>query len=581
MRLAARAVCLIVTVTTCWTVSLADETQDRSAQVDKLFEEWNKTASPGCALSIMKDGRIVYKRGYGMADLEHDIRITPATVFHVASISKQFTAAALLILANEGKLSLDDEVRKYVPQLPDFGAPITIRHLLHHTSGLRDQWDLLGFAGWRYSLDLITDGDVLAVLSRQRTLNFVPGSHFLYSNTGFTLIAQVVLKVSGQSLRTFTRDRIFVPLGMAHTHFRDDHAEIVKGIAYGYKGAMDSFKLSVPNFDTVGATSLLTTVEDLALWDENFYSHHTGGPALAAQLEERGQLNDGTKLNYAAGLEINAYRGLKVVEHAGGDAGYRAHMARFPDQHFSIVVLCNVASAAPATLTRRIADIYLTNVLAVDPTARSTALAPQPSEEQLARWVGLYTDRDAGDRVFAVSLNGGKLQGSIGVYGKALTMQAIGADRFRYPSDPRTEVAFAEGKAGDPAEATTYRDGNKVHHYVRVPPYKPTDLELLQFVGTYRGEEVDVLYDVTVKGHQLSVNSLKSQTLTLTPVTADLFDGGGARVQFTRNSAGAVSGALLSTFRVYHLRFLAQDAVDRARSAEHIDTPKAGGQRPH
>jgi CubicO group peptidase (beta-lactamase class C family) len=550
MRLSIRSACLIVSVVMGWTAALADEAQDRSAEVDKLFEESDKATSPGCALSIMKDDHIVYKRGYGMADLDHDVKITPATVFHVGSISKQFTAASVLMLANEGKLSLDDEARKYVPELPDFGVPITIRHLLHHTSGLRDQWDLLGIAGWRYSLDLITDGDVLAVLSRQKKLNFVPGSEFLYSNTGFTLLSQIVQKVSGQSFRTFTRDRIFVPLGMTHTHFRDNHAEIVKGIAYGYKPAGDSFELSIPNFDTVGATSLLTTVEDLALWDENSYRHALGGTALTSQLEEPGRINDGTKLDYAAGLEINAYRGLKVVEHSGSDAGYRAHFARFPDQHFSIALLCNVANVAPAALTRRIADIYLSDALA---TANlSAALTPQPSEEQLARWVGLYTERNEGDRVFAVSLNGGKLQGSIGIYGKGSTMEAVGVDRFRYSSYPQTEVAFQEDKAGDSVEVTTYIDGKKQHHYVRVVRYNPTDSELRQFVGTYRGEEVDMLYDVTFKGRQLSVHSLKSRDMTLAPVTADLFDGGGARVpictQFRRRCFGS-SAEYLSSVR--------------------------------
>ena len=546
---------LILLATIDGTVAHADEAQDRAAQVDSLFKAWDKPTSPGCDLSIMKDGQVVYARGYGMADLEHDVKISPASVFHVASVSKQFTAAAVLMLADEGRLSLDDEVRKHVPQLPDFGVPITIRHLLHHTSGLRDQWDLLGIAGWRYSLDLITDGDVMAVLSRQKNLNFAPGSKHLYSNTGFTLLAQIVKNVSGQSFRTFTRDRIFVPLGMTHTHFRDNHAEIVKDIAYGYRRTGDGFELSIPNFDTVGATSLLTTAEDLARWDENFYSHSLGGAALAAQLEEPGQLNDGTKLNYAGGLEINRYRGLRVVEHSGGDAGYRAHLARFPDQHFSVVLLCNLAETAPAVLVRRIADIYLGDALAVPGANRRPALAEQPVEEQLGKWVGLYTEREEGDRVFVVTSSNGKLQGNISMFGKASAMEAVGTDRFRYPINPRTEAAFEEGKAGGPPEVTTYLDGKKAHHYVRVPPYSPTDTELQRFAGIYRAEEVDMPYEVIVKGPQLAVRSLKSRDVTLMPVTADLFDGGGMRVRFTRNAEGAVSGALLSTFRVYNMRF--------------------------
>jgi hypothetical protein len=383
----------------------------------------------------------------------------------------------------------------------------------------------------------------------------MPGSEHLYSNTGFTLLAQIVQKVSGQSFRAFTLDRIFMPLGMTHTHFRDNHAEIVKGMAYAYSRAGDSFELRIPDYDTVGATSLLTTVEDLARWDENFYSHEVGGDALAAEMEELGQLNDGTKLNYAAGLEINRYRGLKIVEHPGVDAGYRAHLARFPDQHFSIALLCNLANIAPGRLTRQIADIYLSGSLAADRVANPVAAyAPQPSEQELAKRAGIYVERDAGDRIFAVTLDGGRLQVSVGLYGKAAVLDAIGADRFGYPEFPGTEVAFQDGTGGASMEATTYTDGRKLHHYVRVPPYQPAETELAQFAGTYRGEEADVFYDVTVKNHQLLVRSLKSRDLTLMPVTTDLFDGGGARVRFTRNAEGAVSGASLSTFRVYDFR---------------------------
>ena len=198
------------------------------AQVDKVFEKWDKSDSPGCALGVYRDGQIIYKHGYGMANLNDDVPITPATVFHVASMSKQFTAASIVLLAQQEKLSLDDDVRKYIPDLPDFGERITIRHLVHHTSGLRDQWSLLGLAGWRYSLDLITDDDVMSVMTRQKDLNFKPGEKHVYCNTGYTLMGLIVKRVSGMSLREFTTKNIFEPLGMTHTHFRDDHSEIVK-----------------------------------------------------------------------------------------------------------------------------------------------------------------------------------------------------------------------------------------------------------------------------------------------------------------------------------------------------------------
>ena len=218
---------------------------------------------------------------------------------------------------------------------------------------------LLGLAGWRYSLDLITDDDVLSIMSRQKDLNFPPGSKHMYCNTGYTLLAQVVKRVSGQSFREFTTSRIFQPLGMKNTHFRDDHAEIVKDMAYGYVPAKDTFRISITNFDTVGATSLLTTVEDLALWDENFYNPRVGGPGMIKQMLEPGQLSNGEQLHYAYGLVIGKYRGLPTVDHAGGDAGYRSDMIRFPDQHFTAACLCNLAASNPSELTRKVAEIYL------------------------------------------------------------------------------------------------------------------------------------------------------------------------------------------------------------------------------
>src|SRR5258708_26048427 len=310
---------------------------DVTRQVDKVFDKWDKPDSPGCALGVYRDGQIVYKRGYGMADLNDDVPITPATVFHVASMSKQFTAASIVLLAQQGKLSLDDDVRKYIPDLPDFGERITIRHLVHHTSGLRDQWALLGLAGWRYSLDLITDDDVLEMMSRQKGLNFPPGEKHVYCNTGYTLLAQIVKRVSGQSFREFTTARLFEPLGMKNTHFRDDHAEIVKNQAYGYSSVLDiKFRLSVTNFDTVGATSLVTTVEDLARWDENFYNHRVGGSGLIEQLQQRGKLNSGEQLDYAFGLTLGKYKGLPIVDHGGSHAGYRTPPFPRPAQHVSL-----------------------------------------------------------------------------------------------------------------------------------------------------------------------------------------------------------------------------------------------------
>jgi CubicO group peptidase (beta-lactamase class C family) len=278
-----------------------------------------------------------------------------------------------------------------VPELPDVAAAITIRHLIHHTSGLRDQWELLILAGWRYSLDLITDDDVVQVMARQKDLNFRPGAEHVYCNAGYTLLATIVKRASGQSFREFTAARIFTPLRMTRTFFRDDHAEIIKGQAYGYVPDRDTFRLSVTNFDTAGATSLHTTVEDMALWDRNFDDGRVGGQAFLAALLKKGALASGEELAYASGLTHGTYRGLPTIGHGGADAGYRADYLRFPDQKTSSVCLCNLSAANPSELTRRVADVYLAVNLSPTPAAATDDRPAVPiSAEELARYEGLY-----------------------------------------------------------------------------------------------------------------------------------------------------------------------------------------------
>lgn len=532
----------------------ANQTQPQpstAAQVDKLFETWNKTTSPGCALSVMKDGRIIYKRGYGMADLDHDVVITSSSVFHVASMSKQFTAASILLLAQEGKLALDDEARKYIPELPDFGVRITIRHLIHHISGLRDQWDLLGLAGWRYSLDLITDEDVLSVMSRQKDLNFRPGDRYLYCNTGYTLLAQIVKRVSGQSFRAFTTARIFEPLGMKNTHFRDDHAEIVKGMAYGYVPSFDTFKLSITNFDTVGATSLLTTVEDLALWDENFYNPRVGSRQLISQILEPGKLNNGKALDYAFGLTLGKYKGLNFVDHGGSDAGYRSDLIRFRDQHFSVACLCNL-SINPSQLARQVADIYLAKELKPDP-AKPEEPAAKLTEAQLAGKVGIYYNPD-GDVVRRIILQGGSLRALQGVAGTGVELKPLSDTRFR-PVGQAVEIRLEPVGAGAMRWIDVPDSGAKPIAYERAEEFKPTPAQLADYVGQYQSDEIEPNYRMAIRDDRLVLERMKSGPSPLAPAIKDLFTNPLGNIRFVRDSQGKVTGFILNRGRILNFRF--------------------------
>lgn len=367
-------------------------------KVDHLFAKWNRSNSPGAALAIVKDGEIIYKQGYGTANLEYDIPITTTTIFDIASVSKQFAGFAIATLSYEGKLSLDDDIRTYLPDVPDFGNTITIRHLLHHTSGLRDWVQSLVIAGDLMD-DVISFKHILKMARHQKALNFEPGAEFLYSNTGYNLLAEIVERVTGDTFREWTDTYIFKPLGMTNSHFHDDYEMILKNRAYSYQAIENGeFKHAVNNTTALGSSSLYSTVEDLAKWILNFDNTCIGEQTVIEQMHERGVLNNGEQINYAFGLNIGEYRGLKTVGHSGSWRGFRSHLMRFPDQKFGVVILCNLDTFNPLGLAEKVADIYLADVLAPveasepDKAAGPTEEAKSESltSEQLAEFEGDY-----------------------------------------------------------------------------------------------------------------------------------------------------------------------------------------------
>jgi CubicO group peptidase (beta-lactamase class C family) len=328
-------------------------------RVDLVFAKYAPNG-PGCAVGVFQNGRISYAKGYGSANIEFGVPITPRTPFIMGSVSKQFTAAAIALLVEQGRISLSDDVHKYVPELADYGKTITIGQLVHHTSGVRDFWALVDAAGMRPD-DGYTVADVLALASRQRHLNFDPGAEYSYSNTGYVLLGVIVQRVTGKTLRQFAADQIFTPLGMTTSHFHDDHNQPVRGRAAAYTPsrratALNGWSIDIWNNDIVGQGGLMTTIEDLQKWDENFYTGTVGGKAFLARQLERGVLNDGTQLAYAFGLEIGTYRGVPMVEHSGSTGGYRTDITRFPSIHSSVATMCNVSTANAVQLAHRTAD---------------------------------------------------------------------------------------------------------------------------------------------------------------------------------------------------------------------------------
>jgi CubicO group peptidase (beta-lactamase class C family) len=381
-------------------------TDSSTRWVDSIFAHYAKNPSPGCAVGVTREGELALNRNYGFADLEHKTPIGPETRFYLASLSKQFTAMSVVLLARDGKVSLDDDVRKWVPEVPQFGATITLRHLLNHTSGLRDYLTLLAVTGWP-SDGTLTEQQFLELIKRQRALNFEPGEQFLYSNTGYVLLSIVVHRASGQSLRDFAEARIFAPLGMTHTEFRDDHAIAIPSGARGYAAAGAKFVLDEPHLDVVGDGGMFSTIDDLAKWDRNFYSGSVGGLDGVALLQKPTRLNGTDSIPYALGLTIGTLRGLRTLSHSGAYGGYRATYLRFPDQRVSVITLCNVASA-PLNIAQQVGTLILgplmrpQDVASLDlPAATSGTtssfgrLEGDPAEsrrraDELARIVGSY-----------------------------------------------------------------------------------------------------------------------------------------------------------------------------------------------
>ena len=412
-------------------------------EIDGIFAAWNKSDSPGCALGIYQGGRITYERGYGMASLEHDVAITPETVFYVGSLSKQFTAAAAALAIQQGRLSADDKIRKYLPELPAYADAITVRHLVHHTSGLRDYNTLMSIAGRRgdEAFDNLT---VLRISARQKKLNFEPGAEYLYSNTGYTLLALLVERATGVPFADYAHSQIFQPLNMAVTHYHTDETRLVKWRALAYDTRGSGFSLNTPNNERAGAGGVFTSVRDLLRWDENFYDARVGGPELVKQLQVPGTLNADKPLSYAWGLQVGTYRGLPLIEHSGSLGGYRAHLLRFPQQHVSVAILCNLGSISPGTQARQVADAVIGSAFTEQKpeprgpagsagsaassaeSSRSNGNAPAPAD-----LAGSYYS-DEVDATFAVVSGDGRLTLKRDGDAEPASLQAAGPDEYRF-----------------------------------------------------------------------------------------------------------------------------------------------------
>jgi CubicO group peptidase (beta-lactamase class C family) len=495
--------------------------QQLSARVDSIFSPYARSDAPGCAVSVMKAGKILYARGYGMADVAHSIPLTPATPFIIASTTKPFTALAVLLLEKEGKLRLDDDVRKYVPEVPNFGHPITIRMLLNHTSGLRELHNLFNLAGWRNS-DVQLKEDVFYMIRRQRALNHAPGAEFAYNSSGYTLLAIVVERVSGVSFSSFVNDRIFTPLGMTHSYVEESINQVIPHRATGYWGH-DPAKLRTtrPVNSFPGPNGIVTSVEDLARWDENFYLHRVGTPAILNQMSTPNRLPDGTEFGYGLGFFIGMHRGRRTVSHAGSDYGYKADFIRFPAEQLTVAVLCNAFDIPPTPLALQVADLYL------PPPTPSSEASPMPSvvgvgaSENPADFAGRYwsdAQRRLGPRVV---YENGKLLIDGGGEGM-FELRPLGNNSYRLTAAPRRLIFTFVRRAGA-VEVRVDREGSPLAKYRKVTESKPTAAVLRSLEGNYFSPELDVTWKFVVRDGALVLERRWTDPSPLSAVFGKVF----------------------------------------------------------
>jgi CubicO group peptidase (beta-lactamase class C family) len=537
-----RALLLCATLLVASAPAVAQAPADMIAKVDALFANITPE-TPGCAVGIAQKGKTILEKAYGRAHLEFDIPNTPSTIFESGSVAKQFTAAAILLLEQDGKLKLTDDIRKYLPEMPDYGDVITIEHLLNHTSGLRDWGSVAAAAGKPRGMRSFSNAEVVDIAARQKNLNYKPGAEYSYTNTGYNLAAEIVARVSGKSFQDFTKERMFTPLGMTHSQWRDDFDRIVKGRAVAYVRTSGGFKQSMPFMNVYGNGGLLTTVSDMLLWNEGLAQNKLG-PALSKAMERNGVLNDGRKIPYARGVNVQSYRGFTEISHSGSTGGYTTWLARYPDQQLSVTFLCNTASGSGFTLPRQLADVFLP-----PPRGLGKQITTFPDATPLA---GLFVNTSTG---FPVQVNAN---------GSTVQMMITGAPPM--PMTRETQTRMSAGGGAMPFGATvTYSgangfsmemlDGNRFDH-VRTAPVKPAPEQLVEYAGTYASSETSATYKVAAENSQLvlRIDGWPEATMKLAPSYKDAFMSGGVLIRFYRDRAGRITELSWGDNRMRDLR---------------------------
>ena len=512
--------------------------------VDAVFGDYDKPATPGCIVGVLRAGEILYSRGYGRANVEHDVAFTTRTVFDIGSTSKQVVAAAIVLLGQDGTLTLDDDIRKHLPEMPDYGTTITIRHLLTHTSGLRDYIALMTLGGWQVE-DLTTPAQALDVVRRQKGLDFAPGTEFAYSNTGFFLASLIVERASGKPLAAFARERLFTPLGMTSTRYMDDHSAVLPHRATGYGPAEGGFRVAMSNWEQLGDGAVQTSLDDLSKWDANFYSATVGGRALVEALTTVHRLKSGAATTYGLGLFVDEYRGLPVVRHGGAWAGYRAELLRFPAERLSIAVLCNRWDASPDVRANRLADVVLQPRFT---TAAAPPLdAPAPADTtSLAKFAGVYW---SDEQMQALRLVKGAQGLALASERELRPLTDTGDGTYGVPG---TRLRFVDAA---PRRIERLGRGGGSFSMIAVDPWTPDHATLDRYAGVWISEELQARWVIERDGDGLVVKDLRAAPRRWTPALRDVFTSDYLVIKFLPRD-GAIAEMAVGAGRARGMRFV-------------------------
>lgn len=526
-------------------------------EVDQIFQEWDQSNTPGASIAIVLEGKVIYEKGFGMANLEHDIPNTPRTIFNIASVSKQFTAFSIAYLAQQSILNLDDKLEKFFPDLPG-SEHITLRHLIHHTSGLRDFYDLMLISGWHLE-DLFSEKQIMTVISDQSSLNFDPGQDYSYSNSGYILLAKILEMVTDQKFSDWTKENLFDPLDMSDSQFNGDYGKIMKTCASSYKKDGRVYKKEIHNSNITGAGGLFTSVSDLTKWMVNLDSIHTD-TAVMKLFHQQGTLNDGSTIEYAFGNEITTYKGLPLVVHGGGIAGYRTYLCRFPSERLGIVVLSNLATFNPREKAMKIAEIFLSDTLQLSTKNHGKSdNTPQKDDSinqtLLQQYPGQYLIAD--NYVLNIWLDSLTLKGRIRGKQQTHTFKPITTDKFQVPTlEAIVEFGRTEGEVNH--LNLTYK--GQLYHAKQLGSFNSKMVDLANFKGRYENNELKVIYDVSIIDGQLYAHRNRGSSIAFDLAGPNYFTGYiipqvPVELDFATESSSDVEGFSLSTKRARNIWF--------------------------